>query len=212
MTKLTQKSAAKPDKTVSKPFLTGSPTDENTLKSSLFFFGSLLITYMMTFIVCATTSAAGLVIRLIMNAAVFGITLVIFFNNGTNQGAEAVARGEILHQKSEKGKSFSSSEQSVCFHPAKGFLIGLFGTLPLFLAALVFAFMAQIQSTEAGTLPSWMQAYLRRSDIANALVQYTEAEGMGFVDILRVVVRIAVMPFVNMIGSGSRTGMLSACA
>ena len=128
---MTQKK--KPVTPVKKPFCRGKITDENTLKSSIFFFGSLLITYFMTFIVCATTSAAGLAIRLIMNLAVICIAVIIFFNNGTNRGAEAVTRGEILYQKKEKGQEIRASEQSICFHKAKGFIIGLLGTLPFFI-------------------------------------------------------------------------------
>ena len=44
---------SKPENTVvvKKPFCTGSAVDENTLKSSLLFFGSLLLVYFMSFLV-----------------------------------------------------------------------------------------------------------------------------------------------------------------
>ena len=207
MSRFSEKSRNSP-KPVTKPYITGSAADENTLKASLIFFGSLVLTILMTFIVCGTTSGASALLRLIINTAVIAAVLAVFFSNGTNRGAEAVSRGEILYQKQERGKTFSKSEKAVCFHPFKGFIVGFLGTLPLWLPALLFAFTTQIQTTEAGSLPSWMQAYLRRSEISGALIQYTQAQPMGVNDILRIIIRISIMPFVNIAGSGNRQVML----
>ena len=193
---------------VKKPFVTGSPVDEHTLKNSLLFFGSLLLTSLFSFIVCASTGAAGLIIRLLINALIIIVILSVYFNSGTNQGADAVARGEILYQKQESSQTFSQKEKSVSFHKAKGFLVGIFGTLPLLILALIFAFCTSAALTDAGGLPSWMQAYTRKSDIGNALVQYLQPEGMSFVDYLRVIVRVCLIPYVNMIGYSSKEGLL----
>ena len=62
--------------------------------------------------------------------------------------------------------------------------------------------------TGAGTLPSWMQAYTKRSDIGNALVSYLQPEGMKLLDYIRALVRIMVMPFVNIAGAGNKAGIL----
>jgi len=195
------------DHKVEKPFLCGSPVDEHTLKNSLLFLGSLLVCYLFSFIICSSTGFAGTVLRVVINLIIIIVILTIYFNNGTNQGTEAVARGEILWQKQQRGQSFSGKEQSVCFHKAKGFLTGLLGTLPLFITALVFAFSTSVQMTDSGALPSWMNAYTGRGDIGSALVQYLEPEGMNAVDYLRVIVRVCMMPFVNMIGYSNKTGM-----
>ena len=196
-------------KEVRKPFLTGDPTDENTVKTSLLFFGSLFLVYFITFMICSIASFSNTpILRIIVNLLILAASLVIFYNNGTNQGAEAVARGEILYQKQEKGLTFSKSEKSVCFHKMKGFITGLLGTLPLVLVALIFAFTVQITTTEAGTLPSWMQAYIRRPEIGDALIHYTQPAGMGLTDILRIVIRVALMPVVNLIGTENPQGLL----
>ena len=194
---------------VRKPFITGSPIDENTAKNSLLFFGSLLIVFFIGFIACSTIAGAGIVIRVLLNTAVILISLVIFFNNGVNQGADAVARGEILYQRQEKGLTFSASEKNVCYHSLKGLLNGLFGTLPFLVLALILAFCTQLQTTDSGTLPSWMQAYVRRSDIGNALVNYTQPEGMSFLDLVRALVRICILPFVNLFGYDNNASMLT---
>ena len=192
---------------VSKPFITGSITDENTPKSSLVFLGTLILVFFVTFIACATASFSNLILRLAMNLAVIAVALMIFFNNGSRHGAEAVTRGEILYQKKENGKDFSESEKRICYHPAKGFITGLIGTLPFLILAVLLALNTGIQMTEAGTLPSWMQPYVRRSDIGSALVSYTQPDGMALTDYLRVAVRICVIPFVNIAGSSNKAGL-----
>ena len=55
---------------VRKPYLTGSITDENTLKASLGFFGIMLITVFVAFIVCAAATFDSFILRLLMNTAV----------------------------------------------------------------------------------------------------------------------------------------------
>ena len=202
-----KKNAGKTETHVRKEFLRGNVTDENTLKSSLVFFGSLLIVYLMAFIVCMTTAGSD-IIRLISSAAVIIMMLSVFFNKGSSHGAEAVSRGEILWQKEKKGQPVAESEKRASFHPMKAFVIGLIGSAPLVLIAVIFAINTRIQTTTAGTLPSWIQGYLRRDDIAGPLVSYTQASGMGVTDILRIIVRIAIMPFINFAGSENYKGIL----
>ena len=193
---------------VRKPFLTGSAFDEHTIRQSLVFFGTMVIVFLVTFIACASASFSSLVLRLILNLAVIAVSLMIFYNNGAGRGSDAVTRGEILYMKKEKGESFSESERKICFHPMKGFLIGLIGTLPFLAAAVMLAVNTTVQTTASGTLPSWMQVYIRRSDIGNALVNYTQPEGMNLVDYIRAFVRICIIPFINIIGYSDKTGML----
>ena len=193
------KTVKKPAEIIRKEFLRGSATDENTLKNSLIFFGSLLIVFFISFVISATTSGND-IIRTVVSIAVIVLTLIVFFNKGSVQGAEAVARGEILWQKQEKGQTFSESERKICFHPLKAFLIGLIGTIPLLVAAIVFALNTSVQTTTAGALPSWMQPYLRRDEVSGPLVSYLQTAGMGPVDILRIIVRLTVMPFISLAG------------
>lgn len=198
----------KKSREVRKPFLKGTSLDENTPKASLLFFGSLILVFFVAFIACATTASGSLFLRLLINLSVIAVTIMIFYHNGAGKGAEAVTRGEILYQKKEKGQTFSESEQKICYHPAKGFLTGLIGTIPFIVLAVLLALNTTMQSTESGTLPSWMQTYIRRSDIGNALINYTEPESMGWIGFIRMIVRICIMPYVNVIGYGDNAGML----
>lgn len=202
------RTAGKPAvKEVQKPFISGSIIDENTLKNSLFFTGTMIVVIFIAFLACAAATFSNLLLRLAMNLAVIAVALMIFFNSGSRHGAEAVARGEILYQKKERGQSFSGEERKICFHQAKGFLTGFIGTIPFLILALLLAVNTGIQMTEAGTLPSWMQAYTRRSDIGNALISYTQPEGMNFIDYCRMLIRICIIPFVNIVGHTDKAGL-----
>lgn len=191
-----------------KPFLTGLVADERTLKSSLAFFGTLILVFFIAFIACATATFSNLLLRIFLNAAVVILALIVFFNNGSKRGAEDVAKGEILWQKKEKGLDISESERKLCFHPFKGYVIGVAGTLPFILLALYLAVNTSLQMTGSGTLPSWMQTYTKRGDIGNALINYTQPEGMAFIDYIRMIVRIMMIPFVNIAGNADKNGIL----
>lgn len=202
-----EKKMEKSVQVVRKPFETGDPTDENTLRDSLKFFGTLIMVFLVSFIACSA-ALSNLFLRLIINIAVIGVVLMIFYNSGAGKGAEAVSRGEIIWQKKESGRGFSASEKKVCYHPLKGYMTGLIGTIPFLILAVILALKTTIQMTDSGTLPSWMQAYTRRSDIGNALINYTQPEGMTFIDAIRALIRICILPFVNTIGYGNKPAML----
>ena len=199
----------KPVKPVTKPFLTGSVTDEQTPMAALGFFGVLILAAFMTFIVCGALTMDSAAVRIALNAAVEILVLLVMYNSAVHKGAEAVARGEILYQKQEKGREFSASERSICFHPGKGFVNALLGTLPVLICAVILAIVARRQTTGAGSLPNWLSAYQGRSDISCALAAYNGNAAMGLEDILRIVVRVSLMPFVSILGSENPDGMLT---
>ena len=73
---------------------------------------------------------------------------------------------------------------------------------------LLLAVMAERQVTGYGALPSWVSSLQSRNELGDALVAYTVREGISAVDVLRIIVRICVMPFVNMVGAENRDAML----
>ena len=202
------KQTKKPVKPVVKPFLTGSPMDERTWSGALSFFGVILMVTVMTFLVCSMITMKNDIIRVGLCVAVELLVLFILYNSAIGRGAEGVARGEILYQRQEKGQPFSDSEKAVCFHPLKGYLMALLGSIPFLICAILLAVTAHRQTTTIGTLPSWRSASPRRRDIGDALVAYTTQTGLTMEDILRLIVRILIMPFVSMVGAENRDGLL----
>ena len=195
-------------KPVSKPFKKGTPTDENTWKNAAGHFGMLAAVAVMSFLVCSMTGVNSLVLRLLMNGLVVFVILMIFYQRGVNQGSDAVARGEIIYQREERGLTVAESERKLSYHPAKGFLNGLIGTAPILVFAIAFAFMAERQVTGAGVLPGWLNVYLRRTEIGGPLSAYTQSGRLAFSDMLRILVRICVMPFVSLVGAENSEGIL----
>ena len=191
-----------------KPYLSGKPTDENTVRQALKFFGALILVGFMSFIVCSMTSFDSAFLRIFVNAAIVGLILLIFFSKGADLGTEGVARGEILYQHVQKGQETSPGEKRIPFHPLKGFVIGVCGTLLFFIPAVILAFTAERQMTGAGMLPSWTDPYMRRSEISGALAAYTQGTSFTITDILRIMIRLMLMPFVSMAGSENRNTLL----
>lgn len=198
----------KPAAPVVKPFVTGSPTDERTIPGALGVFGILVMTVVMTFLVCSMLNMKNPVLRIGLNGLVELLILFILYSSAVGRGSEAVARGEILWQKQEKGGTFAASEKAMCFHPLKGYVTAALASLPILICALLLAVTAHRQTAGAGVLPGWMSNYQQRSDIGGALVAYTQTDSLGLEDILRMIVRVAVMPFVSLVGAENRDGML----
>ena len=116
-----------PVKPVTKPYLPGSVTDENTLKKVLKFFGTMALIVVMCFIVCTMMSFGNSFLRIAANLAVVVLVMFILYSQGQSHGAEATARGEILYQRKEKGQEVSEGEQRLSYHPLKGYVTALLG-------------------------------------------------------------------------------------
>ena len=200
---------SQPVKPVTKPYLTGAVTDENTIKKVLKFFGTMLLIVFMCFIVSTMMNFGNDLLRVGANTAVILLVLVILYSQGQVHGAETVARGEILFQRQEKGLEVTANERRLSYHPLKGYVTAIIGMIPFIIPALFLAFTAEKQMTSAGTLPSWTSSLLRRSDIGGALISYTEGDPINAADIVRMIVRVMIMPFVSMAGSANRELMLT---
>ena len=89
----------------------------------------------------------------------------------------------------------TEGERKLSFHPAKGWVIGLLGTLPFLILAIVYACIAKRQVTTVGMLPSLASGMMYRSEIGDALIPtYTETPPAELADILRPIVRACLMP------------------
>ncbi len=193
----------KPVTPVKKPFLRGNMTDENTLKSAAVFFGMILVISFMSFLVCSMTSVSNSILRIGLNLIIFVLIQMIYYQRGVNTGTDTVAKSETIYQRQERGIPVTEREKALCYHPLKGFITAALGTVPFLILAVVLAVTAEKTATGSGALPGWMESYLRRSEVGDALVAYTVSEGISAVDIIRILMRVAMMPLISMIGSQS---------
>ena len=200
----------KPLKVVTKPYLTGSVFDENSVKNIFKFFGMMVLFLLMAFIVSLMTGFGAKVLQIIFNSAVVLLLLYICYTRGINHGTEAVTRGEILYQRQEKGAEMTPNEIRLSYHPAKGFVSALLGMLLILIPAIILAFTAEKQMTTPGALPSFATTMARRSEIGDALqATYIESKPPTAGEYLRVFVRACLMPVFRMLDTENKSLVLT---
>jgi len=202
-----EKKKQKIDK-VSKPYLKGDVIDRTTLGSALKFFGGTVAMAVLLLIVGVMMSFDQTWLNILVNVFVILGIYLFFHQMGLTSGADAVNQGEIMYAREEKGRPVAKWERSMCYHPLKGLASALLGSIPLFLCALILALIAQRQMSNLGALPAWVGALEGREEIGNALAIYHETGSMSLEGVLRLIVRMTTMPYVNMIGAANKDGLL----
>ena len=112
-------------------------------------------------------------------------------------------------QRQEAGREVNPEDRRSCYHPLKGYIIGLLGSVPCVICCLLLAATAQRVVSGIGALPSWLSSLQRREEIGGALAFYSQTSPMQLEDMMRVVVRMCIMPFVNMVGAANADGLLT---
>lgn len=146
--------------------------------------------------------------RVLANLMIVFAFGALLYNDGAKTGMDDVAFAEIALAQQEAGKEVTEEDRNRCFHPLKGFFTALMGALPLILISLVFAFIATEQRYQLGGLPGWVEGFERRADVGLALQYYHQQHGLGLEGVLRIIVRLLLFPYVNMIGTSNRLALL----
>lgn len=203
-----KKKTAKKQPIVKKPYLTGHAVDGSTVKSAAMFLVSLLVMMVAFLMLSAMMLWDNVFIRVGFNGALLALCYVLFYQSGTGAGAGGVEKGEIMYQRENSGRTVEMSDRAQCFHPAKGIVTALIGSIPLALCAVLLAVTAEKQVAGLGSLPNWLAALERRSEIGGALTHFHQTGSIGLTGAMRMVVRMALMPMVNMIGAENADGLL----
>lgn len=119
------------------------------------------------------------------------------YASGLTQGQSDAAFGEILHNRRESGHSIPEDECARSFHPMKGWFAALVGASPFVLFAIVFAFVTEPVVYRLGALPAWTESLMVQTEFGNGLSYYYTQPGMTAVDVMRVIDRAMIMPFIN---------------
>lgn len=209
MQKNPRAAATKEPTLVYKPYLTGRPVSLLAAKRGIRVFVYLLLFALVYLFIGQALMFNNVALRVLLNAMALIAFAALLFNEGGKTGLDDVAFAEIALQRKENGKEVTTADLDRCYHPGKGFFIALIGVLPLLLIAIVFAVIAKEVLYQLGALPSWLQGFERRADVGQALAYYHEPGTFGLEDALRVIVRLAIFPFVNMVGTGSSKAMLT---
>ena len=97
----------------------------------------------------------------------------------------------------------------MCYHPAKGAVIALLGCLLWLILSILFACITTRQYTSIGVLPSWLTVLQTREEIGAPLAFYSVIEPMSLEQILRIVLRIVCLPWVNIFSAGGAESLLT---
>ncbi|NLW21294.1 MAG: hypothetical protein GXY84_08005 [Clostridiales bacterium] len=206
--KETRKTKTPARQAVKKPYLKGRAFSPLAIRRGLRVLSYLLVSAVLYFFLGQLMVIDLTWLRVLINLGVISAFCALLFGTGARDGEGDVSFAEIAWNRREQGQTVSQDDLAKCFHPLKGFVTALAGALPLVLLCLVYALMAVKDTYTLGALPGWLAGYQQRADIGLALSYYHDRAGFGLNDLLRLVVRLLVFPFVNMVGSRNVEGLL----
>lgn len=182
---------------VKKPILTGSWHGKDAWRLA---FKRMLSMLAVTFIYLIAGMLLGfesLWGRVLACAAVVGLAAYYQYAQGMTQGQGDAAFAEIMYAREQDGRAVTTTDRERCFHPMKGLFAAAVGVLPFFAFTVVFAVITRPITYALGVLPSWTEGMMRQAEFGDALRYYTHTSGMTALDVMRVIDRAMIMPFVN---------------
>lgn len=193
---------------IKKPYLRGRAVSALAFKRGFKILGFLLVSAFLFLFLGQVMVIDIAWLRVLINLAIIAGFAALMFSSGASQGEGDVSFAEIALNRQNEGKTVSNEDLARCFHPLKGFVTVLAGTLIFVIICLVYAFMAKKDAYTLGVLPTWLSAYQGRQDIALALDYYRDVKAFGLMDVLRIIVRLLIFPFINLVGSNNPDGVL----
>ncbi|MBQ7455592.1 MAG: hypothetical protein IJS53_04040 [Clostridia bacterium] len=201
------KSKKKGLKPIYKPYLLGTVFSRKAAGRGWKVGGYLVVLGIISLLVGGLLSSDSLALRLIVSVVMIVSCGMLLYSEGGRQGEQDVAFAEIAQNRLNEGRRVPESEKDACFHPGKGFFTALVGVLPLFLLALAFSLIAQKQFYGVGALPAWVSAYQGEASIGQALSYYAVEISIRAEDVLRLLMRFLLFPFVNIVGTNDVEGL-----
>ena len=134
---------------------------------------------------------------------IFSCVMIVFaaayylYASGLAQGQTDAAFGEILYSRRENGHNVPAEDIDRSFHPLKGLFAVVVGAVPFVLFTLVFACITKVTVYQLGALPGWMDSLVSQTEVRDALCYYEALGGMKTMDVLRIIDRAMIMPFIN---------------
>lgn len=191
-----------------KPYVPGTPLSKLAVKRGTRILAYLLISAFLFLFLGQLMSLGQGLVRVLINLVILMAFASLLYMEGAKIGEDDVAFGEIAYSRRENGHTIPRDDLARCFHPIKGFVTAAAGVLPLFLVCLIFAFVAQKQVYRLGALPDWVTAFERDRSVQLALSYYHETMPVLPENILRVLVRLLLFPYVSIFGPENADAML----
>ena len=182
---------------IKKPFLTGCWHGRDAYRLGIKVMMSMIASIIICFFLGAMLTFDSLLLRVLFSTALLTLFFLYMRSQGIAAGLKDATHAEIMYQRQEAEKLVLQSEQERCYHPWKGVFAALIGAMPYMALTLVFALLTQPSLYTLGELPGWLRDICRQSEFGNALRYYNLRNGITLFDILRVLCRAMIMPYIN---------------
>lgn len=173
------------------------------LRAALRIFGYLIAFGFIGFMFIPALMGASPALRIPLVGALIAAAILLVFMDGATRGEHDSGMTEKLDELAASGSYDASPEETARrYWRPKGIMAALVAVLPLLLVAIVLSLMTQPYAYVRQDLPSWLEPYLSRPEVGNALA-YVEkpVASAGLVDYARIVVRFLLFPFVGILGT-----------
>lgn len=178
------------------------------VKNALKVFCYFLFFCIMYTIVGAALSFDSFILRLICNGLVLFVCLAVIYTKGLAQGQEDVALGEIVYTRLEEGKPVEESEKKQSYRMIRGWVIFLMAIIPVLAITVPAALTAERQVYINQAMPSWLSSFETQEEIYQPLVHQTEVQSKSFTDILQLISRILILPYVGIFTTENKDTLL----
>lgn len=191
-----------------KPYLKGKAVSALAFRRSWKVLLYYIIYIFFFLIIGSSLNFDSMLLRLLTNGIVIIGTVVLMLNEGARVGDGDVAFAEIAWGRQEAGKSVDEGDMDRCFHPLKGVVTALTGAAPFLIASIVYAFLAQKQTYTLQALPGWLSSYAGVEEIAQPLAYYQQTVAFTGVDVVRMITRLCIFPYMNIVTVDNAAGVL----
>jgi len=189
--------AKKPVELVKKPIIRGSWHGRDAWKlagKSVLFYILVTFVYLFASVLFTFDHIWG---RIIICGTIVLAAGYYLYMSGAAKGQTDAAFGEILYGRREEGKNVPQDECERSYHPLKGLFAVLVAAVPFMAFAIVFACMTDVTVYRLGALPVWTESLMHQTEFADGLRYYDQQTGMTALDIMRMIDRAMIMPFIN---------------
>ena len=193
---------------VYKPYLKGNVFDGAAVKRGLRLVAYYAMFAFLFLVVGSALQFSNTFLRVLMNLMMVAVCMAVLYMDGARLGEAEVAFGEIAYARKESGKTIEKKDLERCFHPLKCLTIILVAALPVILLTLPHAVTAVKQVYSLQSLPNWVSGYSSQAEVMAPLQYYQQDVSMSVLDVLRMISRILIFPFVNIATADNKDALL----
>jgi len=189
---------SKPVEIVQKPIIRGSWLGKDAWKLAIrrmVTMVAITVIYLISGMMLAFDGIWGRIFSCVFTVFV---TAYYLYGSGVAKGQTDAAFGEILYDRQQGGHDISEDDRQRSFHPLKGLFAVLVGAAPFVIFAIVFAFLTEKNTYQLGGLPTWASGLMEQSEFGDALRYYEVQTALTALDVMRIIDRAMIMPFVNL--------------